>query len=546
MKRLTRVLTLTVLMAAVLAPVVHGQVEVTVDTLQAPNRSSWENGSLSLLSLDRTILGGRALAMGGAGLALLGSPEYHALNPAAILGANVPELVSEARIYAGGAGINEVPSSLGEGNSFLSASNYRVRPKEGLNYNTISFALPVTMLGNRGALGGSYSRVARTGSPDETRVELQGQITNQAQATYGVGDEPSEGLDAITFTAAREITPFLDAGVNLNWESGTLKRKQDLGVSVFGFEILSQDFTFEQKAKGFNVDAGARFHTGPLSLAGTVYMAHDIDFTDGKTTARYVPDTQILSEFVYIRGEPLDHTLRVPTTFGLGGAYDLSDRFTVAADYWVRPWSKATITRNSLYATHTFVDTTDFSTFQFDLVENPNETETIWAGLNDANSLRLGMEYMLVQSDRVDFAIRGGFRKEKLPLSNVMIPSEYSSHGGSFASLVFEQFCVDYPNDPACGMVTIDDPGSVANDLNRLLEYNQLLFRGDAVQATAITFGFGVAIRSFTADLGVERLGYDYDRFFLQDFDALENPVANVAHESRGLIKLSLTMKMRF
>jgi hypothetical protein len=284
---------------------------------------------------------------------------------------------------------------------------------------------------------------------------------------------------------------------------------------------------------------------GDLSLAGTVYLAHDIEFIDGKTTALFVPNTQVLSEFNYIRDTPLDYTLSVPTSFGLGGAYALGDRITLAGDFWVRPWGGATITRNRLDPTFSFADSTDFSTFDFDLVENPGETETIWAGLHNANSLRIGLEYLLVRSDRVNFAVRGGYRKEKLPMTNVAIPAEYAGHG-DFATLLFEQFCVDYPGDAACQNITIDDPAAVTNDLNRLLEYNQLLFRGEAVDATAITFGFGVAIQSFSADLGIERVGYDFDRFFLQDFDVLVNPVATVAHESRGLINLSLTMKMRF
>lgn len=545
MKRLTRVLTLAVLFTVILAPAGSGQVVTTVDTLDAPDRTSWEDGNLSLFSLDRFVLGGRALAMGGAGLALLGGAEYHALNPAAILGAEFPELLSEARIFAGGAGANDVPSTLGEDNARLEASNYRVRPRESLNYSTVSVALPVTILGNRGALGGSYNRVARTGAPDETRVELKGQITNQAAATYGLGDEPEQGLDAITLTAGREITSFLNLGVNLNWASGTLARNKDIGVAVFGFEILNQNFTYEQKAKGFNIDVGGQVHVGNLSLAGAAYLGHDLEFTGGKTTALFVPDTQALSEFAYVRGAPLDHTLSVPTSFGFGGAYALGGRTTVAGDFWIRPWGHAEITRAQLDPAFSFADSTDVASFMFDLVESPNETETFWAGLENANSLRLGLEYLLVKSDRVNFALRGGFRKEKLPLSNVAIPREYSDHG-DFASLVFQQYCLDNPNADACQGVTVNDPAGVTADLNRLLEHNQLLFRGSGVDATAITLGFGIIIRNFSADLGIERLGYDLDRFFLQEFDPLANPIAAVAHESRGLMSISLSMKMRF
>ena len=93
-------------------------------------------------------------------------------------------------------------------------------------------------LGKRGALGLTYRRMSSTGAQDETRVELRGPVTNEAEATYGLGDLPEDGMDAVSFTAAREMTDFLDLGVNLNWMSGTLVRDTNIGVSVFGFQFL--------------------------------------------------------------------------------------------------------------------------------------------------------------------------------------------------------------------------------------------------------------------------------------------------------------------
>lgn len=537
LKRFVRGSCWILLLLVVFVPQAQAQsLETVIDTLNVPQRSSWEDNYLNRMSLDRVPLGARSLSMGGTALALLGGVEYSGINPAAALGVLRPELESEARMFTGGAGVNFVPEELDfGGGNLLEASNYRVRPRGLVSYNSLTLGVPVVILGNRGALAGSYRRVGRTGSMDETRVELKGTITNQAEATYGLGDLPRQGMDSITLTAAREITDFLGLGVNLNWESGELERSQDVGVSVFGFEVLSQNARFKQDISSFNVDVGARLDLGRLSLAGTAYLAHDIDYKRGESEQTLVPDPQLLNQLAYIPGRPLDHTLSVPTMFGFGSTFQVTDRLLLAGDYWIRPWSDAEITRTRLDPLIGFADPADSNTYLFDLVAVDGETETFNARMDDTNSLRLGLEYLLSRSPKLDVPIRVGFRKEKLTIPNYMIPEAYANYQGLVGSY---WRALDAGNN--------EEANALGAALADVAEFNGLLFRGDGVETTTITFGVGVRIETFTADFAVERVGYDYDRFFLNSFDPVVNPVAAIARENRGLINLSLTTRMRF
>lgn len=522
------------------------QVAVTVDTVQVPERSSYEDGYLSRFSMDRTVPGARARAMGGAGLALLGGAESQGLNAAAILGITSPQLESEVKVTSGGASVRYVPTllQLGE-NQTLTARNYRIRPREDLEYSSLALGIPVVMLGNRGALALTYRRSADSGAQDETRVELRGPITNQADATFGLGDIPTEGMDAISVAAARRITDWFDVGVNVNWQSGMIKRKKDVGVAVFGFEILSSSTDFQQEVSGSNIDLGGRLeiplrdliglNMGPLTLAGTMYLSHDLKFQGARATVRPLPDPQDPGQQTLIRSRPLDHTLSVPTLYGFGAGLEVNDRLTLAADLWLRPWDKATITRARIDPVVGFADPADSSTYYFQLPTVAGETETFGAGLWNTNSIRVGAEYKLSHSENFDLPFRVGFRSERLTRMNVAIPDTYASY-------------VELRNQywRALRDGQTEDAARYQGELERVAEFNTLLFQGQAVKAKTITFGFGVRIENFSADLSVERVSYDTDRFFLQDFDPLLNPLPSVVQEKRSLMNLSFATRMRF
>jgi hypothetical protein len=538
-----------------LAATAGAQTPVTTDTLTSgefPERSAWEQRYLSQFNMDREPQGGREIAMGGTGIASAGGPESYVLNPAAILGVLRPQLTAEAKILAGGAkGIN-VPSrlDLGQGN-FLDASNYRIHARQGFTYHNLSLGIPVVMLGNRGALGLSYHRVALTGRQEETRVELEGSITNQQAATFGLGDLPDQGMDAITVTAARKITSFADLGVNLNWMSGTLERSKQIGVSVLGFELYGGSLNFSQDVSGFNVDAGTRLEFGPLSLGGTLLMSHDLKFTGAKAVIRPLPDPTDPGKRTLIDSNPVDNTLSVPTMVGLGGAYRVGDRLTLAADYWLRPWNKATISRTRLEPIVGFADPADSSTYGFVLIpadndslwnlyspsiDNPqNKTDTFNAGLWNTNSIRLGAEYFLVKREDLQIPVRVGFRKERRTVTGVALSDTLIAHYQKLINDYWHAVLDDSPNKTA-----------LENELKRAAESGPSVFQGDPVSAKTISLGIGFQIQEWEVDLSWERTSYDVQTYFLQDFDPVLNPQPAVVAEHRSLTNLVLSASMRF
>jgi hypothetical protein len=553
--RLRATLCLGTLLGLVLAAAAAAQTTVVTDTLRSgdvPERSSWEQRYLSQFNMDREPQGGREIAMGGTGIASAGGPESYVLNPASILGVLRPQLTAEAKILAGGAKGTSVPSrlDLGGGN-FLDASNYRIHARQGFTYHNLSLGVPVVMLGSRGALGLSYHRMDLTGRQDETRVELQGAITNQQQATFGSGDLPDQGMDAITVTAARKITPFADLGVNLNWMSGELRRKRDIGVSVLGFELYGGSLDFRQNVSGFNVDAGTRFEFGPLSLGGTVLLSHDLKFTGAKAEIRPLPDPTAPTERTLILSNPVDHTLSVPTMIGLGGSYKLSDRATLAADYWIRPWNKSTITRTRLEPFVGFADPADSSTYGFVLIpadndslwnlyspyiDNPqNREESFNAGLWNTNSIRVGAEYFMAKREGFEMPVRVGFRKERRTVTGISL-ADLDLAG-------YQQLINDYWH------AVLDDApnkGDLEAKLKKAAESGPSVFQGAPVSAKTLSLGIGFRIEEFGLDLTYERTSYNLDTYFLQDFDPILNPQPALVSEHRSLTNIVLSTSMRF
>jgi len=533
LKSSARILVPFVLAASILvaAPCAFAQAVSTAptDTLTLIGRSSWEAGFLSTFNFDRVPVGARMSAMGGAGMALAGGAEYMSLNPAALIGVERPQLESSALFYSGGSTIQTFPELLDIGQAqFLQSKDYRVSPSTKLNYNNVSLGLPLVILGGRGGLGLSYRREARTGEGSEDRAILKGSFAAGQEVNYGREDKPEDGVDAISVGAARAFGNFLDLGFALNWQSGTLRRNESYGLSQFGFEFLSGGYTFSQDVSGFNVDLGGRAHLGRLNLAAAAQMSHDLNFKNGFAVVRPVPEdltsTKILA-FTHL----LDNTLSIPTAIGLGSSLELGRRLTLVGDYWIRPWSKADITRQEIIPTVGFSNPED-STSYFVSLATADRKETFNAGLGDANSLRLGLEYALHSSGRVRVPVRLGYRTEKVALTNTMIPAGYSDYAG---------------------MIDRYFNGSAATE-DTLLEaarYSNLIFRGDPVKSTAITFGLGVDIDTFSASLSVERRSYDVDNFYLYGFNP--DPAFNATFPSltavtRHILTIGLTSRMRF
>jgi hypothetical protein len=535
--------------SALLLPLARSEAQtVKTDTVSAPlfpDRSSAENGWLSRFSLDREPQGGRSRGMGGTGMAMRGGAESHVYNPASILGMTSLELGAEFMLYSGKGSASSFPSQLQiSPTDFLDASNYRVHPRGQSSYNFLGLGLPVILFGDRGAFALSYRREALTGYSDESRVELQGTLTSNAQATYGKEDLPKQGMDAITFTVARQLFSKADLGINLNWQGGTLLRETGTGISILGNEFASGSSSFQQDVSGFNIDAGTMLHFGPLNLGGAIYLPHDIKFRKGEERILTIPAAPAFDTRFLVLGRPLDQTLSVPTMFSVGSSYQVNERLSVSADFLYRPWGHAEITRARVEPVIGFLDPADPTTYAFTLVPVAGEEETFWAGLSNTHSLRAGMEYYFKKSADLDFPVRLGFRLENLAQRNVLVPSvDPRATGDKAYNGAILLYYDALQNDPNC---TSGDCQKYRDFLKNIDEFNYLAFAGDPIGTTTITLGAGVRISEWSADLTLERTSFKVSRFFLSNFDPILNPIPATTFESRSAINVVFSTTMRF
>ena len=67
-----------------------------------------------------------------------------------------------------------------------------------------------------------------------------------------------------------------------------------------------------------------------------------------------------------------------------------------------------------------------------------------------------------------------------------------------------------------------------------------------SVVATTFTFGIGTRISEWGADLTFERTSFDYDQFFLGQFDPNLSPSTAISRESRSMFNISFAMTMFF
>ncbi len=534
---------LTLAAAFAWAPVAHSQSVTPIDTVQVQGRTAWEDGFLSLFNLDRVPQGSRAIGMGGAGMALLGGVENIALNPAVLTGIRRVELESEAIYYSGGAGVSSYPR--GRLGAILRTADYRVSPSSVLGYNNVAMGIPMVIFGSRGGLGLSYRRAARTGQAEETRAQLFVVTSANQAVTYGRGDSPDGGMDAFTVSLARQMGGRLSLGGNLNFESGTLERSEALGVSLYGFTVLSGGSDFKQDISGTSLDLGARAEFGRLKLAATTYVGHDLKLDRGSAEVRPMADDPTAPRYD-LRSTPLDNTLSVPTMFGFGTAYDVNDRLTLAADYMIRPWSKAEITRASIDPVFGFTNPADSTTFYFaGLNVSDSDEETFSARFEDTNSLRIGLEYQMIQRPGWTMPVRLGFRKEKLTLTTTTIPDLYANP----ETLVYEFYLLNRITGDARTVEQQARYDELYGAIRDVLEFNDLVFRGKAADATVISFGLGFEMGTFGAELAVERKAYDIDNFFLGGFNPdprYGSSTPLLVKGSRSIMAVSLSTRWRF
>lgn len=521
--------------------------EIVRSRTQGP--SSADLGTLlGLNGWDLTVQGARIRSMGGACLALSGDDGNLCANPGALGFLLAPQLTAESRYQFGSSSGSQAPTSIVTSSGQAApVSNFIPGVTNNYSYNNISYGMPILLLGHRAGVRFAYRRMQDFDNGEETRFRVR---VEQGQADLGVGLNYRGGIDAFSPALAFCVNDRLSLGAGLNFMTGKIEATGDEGVTSFGAVVVSGDLAYRQNVYGTSLDLGAQYKVREnLTLGGVLQPGHDIGFKDGWEL--YHPLADYMNQDapdLYMERDLLDHTLSVPTMYGAGIAYHvdrtplLGGRLTLAADYWNRAWSKASVTQDSLYATVEYrvpiTPDAPISPWDSVMVHVTDVSTTRNAHLKDTHHFRIGAEWMLKDSDTggLRIPIRVGFRRE---------PRTYSNADTTAYNQKIFRPMVAAAADSSTSALT-----ALVNDLYR---NGSSYLVGSKVPATIVTFGTGLSYGSFSLDFAVSHTTFAVDRIFLGAFtDITQYRPGGMAtgvlpvREDRSVNEVSITTTLKF
>lgn len=488
-------------------------------------------------SFDRTIAGSRAKSMGGASLALDGDVNAAMVNPAGFSLLTGPVLSADTRSVSGSTSATDVPTGFPSplGTEFP-ISQYVPSLTSNYAYNDLAFGMPIIFLGRRAGLGFSYRRLIDFRSGSEERFLIESPF---GEADFGAGEQYSGSVDAISPSFSLALTPKLSFGATINFLAGEVTSEGDQGVAAFGQVVTSGFVTLDQEVSGTSFDFGARLNLiSNLTVAGVLQTGHDLEFTSGKDEFQALTDpTAIDPTPIILSRRLLDHTVSVPTMYGLGLAWKTpSNRLTLAGDYWNRAWGSSTFTRESFATLTIFPDTLNLGQ-SFTAVIPTGGLVTKDAALKDTHHFRLGAEW-LVKGDGgagVTIPVRAGFRNEPKTFPNSQTDQMLAINRQ--ISVIAAQV-----SRPAA-----ERQAEISALMDEVYQDGSLLLEGDEVTTTTISVGTGIQVDSFSFDFGYARTKYEYTHLFLGSFNEFTlNTAVQTVTEDRSYTEMSFTATLRF
>jgi hypothetical protein len=490
-----------------------------------------------LNSWDRTILGARARAMGGAFLAMPGDASSGASNPAAVSWISAPQLASESRYRSSSAsGVSAPATLLAPGFGALPISNYRPGGGTSYTYNDLSFAMPLVLVGRPAGLALTYRRLIDFKGGEVTRFKVQ---SPQGEADFGQGSDFTGGVDALTPAIAWNLSSRISFGAALNFMNGTIKETGNQGVTSFGFVVARGGLNFEQDVYGTSLDLGTRISlTDNLALGGVVQTGHKLKFRNGHDSIQPLPDVNAgpTSPIYVLERSLLDHEMSVPTKYGVGLSYALlNQRLTLAADYWNRAWSRSEITENSFDVVGLFQDSLSIFPDSVKFVPGTGVV-TKNSGFADTHHFRFGAEWLIKKSENggMQIPLRLGFRREPFTFTNMDTTSYDEAYNRLLAAAAG-------PGDAA------QRQAAVMAELENIYRNGSNILSGTDVSASTLTAGTGISVGAFSAEFAIARTSYTIERVFLGAFaDFTRNPDLNPAREDRSSTEFTFTTSLKF
>lgn len=354
--------------------------------------------------------GGRAIAMGGAFIALADDATAASWNPAGLAQLSKPELSlvfesvegtldasTEYRRYRPDLSVSEINRSLYDRTEFDDSQ---------IGFASATFPFKA---GSRNVVTQvSYRRMANF--PDFSNLSSARFVFpgNSSAETYDTGDFYNStfdgGIDAFSLSAAGTLFERVRLGLTANYLTADVQNRETYGaqggeaeyldtyLSSYEFSGVSLDFGFlYQPHETFSI--GAVYHTG---------FESDFDYSNRNV----VFDFGLTSAFAGVRGSS---TVRWPSGWGMGVAFRPLSPLTFSADYTHTSWSDAFI---DSYDDHfAYYDAERQRFVEFVLRQEHAAYPQLYSGQSDTSSIRIGTEYVLFAGDFA-IPIRGGYFQE--------------------------------------------------------------------------------------------------------------------------------------
>ncbi|MBI5664009.1 MAG: outer membrane protein transport protein [Nitrospirae bacterium] len=375
--------------------------------------------------------GARATGMGGAFIGVADDATAASWNPAGLVQLEKPEV---SAVYAHFQRIQKYDSSLhpeiaGEDSVDTDSLNYA------------SAAYPFVLFNRNMIVSLNYQRLYELDKTIKGKVlipieDSDPDLETDASLKY---ERTVDGhLYAIAPAMAIQVAPGLYLGATLNiwdniagrngWENKkkfTTTTNINMSVEepdVFSFnmrthDVSTQHITQDVSFQGINQNVGFLWEiTDSLTLGGVYKTPFDADLnikvketninecTSTSTTTMFdVSESETVDCSTPQEskpGERLDHTLRMPSAYGIGLSYRYSDRFTVALDVYRTEWSRFMIIDEEENEINPLTGDCINVSNEEDFINCPLEKRSN-DRLKDTTQVRMGTEYLFIRNKYV-------------------------------------------------------------------------------------------------------------------------------------------------
>jgi long-subunit fatty acid transport protein len=345
--------------------------------------------------------GGRAVAWGGAFIAIADDATAASWNPAGLIQLETPE-VSAVLSYE-------------YRDDKLDFDEWDVEDQDNTvshgEFNYISAAYPFNLFDRNFVASINYQRLFEFNL--DLDLELGGvrdTVYGEEHFTHEARYEQIGALTTLSPAMAVQITPEFSLGLTLNFwglDQSADGWKQQIEVehtSYFpGLNAHQYVYTYQEeeyKLSGMNANIGILWTPGRTTI-GAVYKTSfkgDLDYSTEFETSAFSPEDPSLTSPVFSDSQDDDEKITWPAAYGIGVGYRYSDAFSLAFDLYRTEWSRF------------IVEDDDGNKYNLIAGRAKGKKDNV----QDTMQFRAGCEYLFIL-EKIALALRGGVFYDQAP-----------------------------------------------------------------------------------------------------------------------------------